>query len=621
MTRRLRLPGALVAAAAALAAAAPAQAGLIAPETVDGPSADIAGLAGVKLARDGTGSVAYLKRDADGTHIYAAPLELGSPRAPQRVDAGQTGTATDVRLAVTNEFGALVTWVNDGKLYGSQRPSMNAPWSAPQLIFADPGGQPVRDPSMDITLFGTGYVSFTLGGDVRVARLSPSDGTWTLLPAPMDIDPGRPAGDSEVAASADGTAIVAWTETYGDGVNHVWVRRIQRNGDPSGVPREVGLPALDGHPGGSADSPTVEIQDDSTYAFVAARQDFADGAGTASRVIARRLTTSNMEDATAIDGLGFPAGGAAGAPELDLMGRGRGISATPMRSGDIVADSVTRSGLLGIKWLAPTPIATGAAAPPPMSTTIGEGARGFITWQPDGGAPLQTRYFDGDEFDPQVPLAPEFGVPAAQLGLDSSTDGRTDSVISFVQGPEGARRITVVAYSGQLRPAGIRTNLAWSRNRRPSLRWTGLTNVLWGPVTYRLELDGVPIATTTVPRYRPAKPLPDGAHALRIEQIDARGQESPGLDRFIRIDTRRPKVSLRRARGGYRVSATDGRPIKGSGIASLRVVFRRGSVSVPVPAIGLVVGARVRHKGKAVRVIAVDKARNKTSVSARSAMR
>ena len=52
------------------------------------------------------------------------------------------------------------------------------------------------------------------GADVRVARLM--DTTWSLVGAPLDIDPGQAAGRgtqrSRVGVSAEGNAVVTWGE-------------------------------------------------------------------------------------------------------------------------------------------------------------------------------------------------------------------------------------------------------------------------------------------------------------------------------------------------------------------------------------------------------------------------
>ena len=75
------------AAAAALPAAARAQPPSPAPPTVlDGPSANIVGLSGISVARDGTGGVVYLKDVGGVQHVFVSLL-AGSFQAPEQSQA------------------------------------------------------------------------------------------------------------------------------------------------------------------------------------------------------------------------------------------------------------------------------------------------------------------------------------------------------------------------------------------------------------------------------------------------------------------------------------------------------------------------------------------------------
>ena len=210
---------------------------------------------------------------------------------------------------------------------------------------------------------------------------------------------------------------------------------------------------------------------------------------------------------------------------------------------------------------------------------------------------------------------PEFGPAEAERGFFSASDQRTDSIVAFVQGGEGNRRIVVVAWDGPIRPAAIPNRPYWTRNRRPTLRWRAVSNVLWGPVTYSIQLDGREYGRTRRTRWRPRRNLPDGAHAVRINQIDGRGAVSPGLDRPLWIDTTDPKVTIRRGR----LYVDDGAPLRGSGVVSVRLVYGGGAVSIRVPAIGRVQGARLRRRPS--RIIAKDKVGNTAVVSGRAASR
>jgi hypothetical protein len=536
-----------------------------------------------------------------------------------RVDVGQPGEASDLRFASSEEYGGIALWRSGGALWAARRPAgEGAAWEPPQVVYN--GAVPATDPELDVTLVGTGYASFTVAGDVRVARMTWRESSWTLLPRPLDIDPVLLAGDADISAAADGTALVAWAETGLDGISRVWARRITYDGDLSNNPREVSVRSLEGRPGGSADSPSVDTQDDSSYGFIVVRQDFVDAGATVSRAFGRRLVASSLEDPNPIDSLAFPAADGAGAPYVDVSGRGRGMNVTPLRSGAAIGAVIRRKEPLGATWRRPARLDLGGAPPPPvMTATMSEGEEGLAAWQQTGpGLPtVRARHWvAGAGFEPEVTLSVDaFGPAEPQLGLFSASDARIDSIVAWVQGGEGNRRIMVAAYAGPLRPAAIPNRPYWTRNARPKLSWTALTNVLWGPVSYSVEIDGVRVALTRKTRWRPRKRLPDGAHVVRITQLDGRGTESPGLDRPLWIDRTDPEVSYRRGR----LYVDDGKPLEGSGVESVRVVMRGRTISLRVPAIGRVRGARIGRRP--VRVIAKDKAGNTAVVSGRAASR
>jgi hypothetical protein len=172
----------------------------------------------------------------------------------------------------------------------------------------------------------------------------------------------------------------------------------------------------------------------------------------------------------------------------------------------------------------------------------------------------------------------------------------------------------LVAYAGELDVGRIDDYRRWRRNRHPHLRWTRTQDVPWGPVRYRVEVDGAPIATTRHTALTPKKSLSEGVHATRIVAIDGRGTETPGRSYGLRIDTKRPHGRFRSLGDGvWKVWASDGPVIRGSGIAAARLDFgSHGSVPVPVPVIGVVEGARIRTRtgiGRP-RLFLTDKAGN-----------
>src|SRR4051812_9390701 len=95
------------------AAAAPAAEGAWFPaDSIDGPSPDVLALGDVDLARDGTGAVAYLKRDGGVPHVFVARMIDGAWHAPERVDVGLPGAATAVTVAAADGPRVAVAFVS-----------------------------------------------------------------------------------------------------------------------------------------------------------------------------------------------------------------------------------------------------------------------------------------------------------------------------------------------------------------------------------------------------------------------------------------------------------------------------------------------------------------------------
>ena len=201
---------------------------------MDGPTPDIDKLGGVDLARDGTGGLVYLKRVDGAPHVFLSRFNGGQFRAPERVDNGIGAGASEAAIAAADAGRLAIVWIAGSRVYGSvvagsgQQPG---PLLGPTELYNDPSG-PVSDVAIDMGINGAAYATWAGpgggGADVRVARLM--DVTWTLVGAPLDIDPAQAAGRgsqrSRVAVSAEGNAVVAWGENHADGRPRVYMRRV-----------------------------------------------------------------------------------------------------------------------------------------------------------------------------------------------------------------------------------------------------------------------------------------------------------------------------------------------------------------------------------------------------------
>lgn len=595
---------------AVLAAAAPAASARWFPaDPIDGPSPDVQALGGIDLARDGAGGVVYIKRDGGVPHVFLARHQGGKWEPPQRVDGGVEAPASDAAIAVADDFRIAVVWVAGGALFGAistggDRPQ---PMGPPALLYQDPAGE-VSDPAIDLGINGTAYVTFTAVSDVRAMRVR--EGRWEHVAASLDIVQGQVAGEgsgaSKVVVSAEGNAVAVWGETASDGRRRVYSRRVTGL-TPSAAPQELSLADFEGQPGGHADSPSIDIEDDGSFAWVAFRQDF----GAASRSVARRLVGSQFEPASAIDG-----GIASSQPRISMNGRGLGEAVVDVggQSAGIFLDDKTflRSARLD---------SLGSATPsePRVGTSERRDPNIAVVWRRDAGggdASVRGRYRDkkSTPFEPEAELSrPELGpVPPGELALAGDRVG--NFVAAMMQGPPAktaataARTIAVSAYDRPPPRAFPLTTNKFQGRRRPEFRWRAGTE-LWGDQSYKVFVDGRELGTETGTLLLSPQTLSEGAHSWRVMSIDQRGQTAMSREAFVRVDTRDPRLRVRvsgeRKRGRplrISVRATDAR---GSGVRRVEVRYGDGTRT------GRRSSVHRYGRGKyTLTVRAVDKARN-----------
>ena len=201
MRRRLITALALGAAAALPASA---HAAWFPAEPIDGPSADIVSVEDADVAREGIGAVVYLKRDGGTPHVFLARMNAGAWEPPVRLDQGVAAGAGDAVVALANPDRAAAAWVANGTLFTAVRPA-GAPGFTPARALAEGG---VSAPSIDMSINGATYVSYTQNGDVKVARADRDKPDFTVMPAPVDFNAGRQAGTgrgrTRNAVNADG---------------------------------------------------------------------------------------------------------------------------------------------------------------------------------------------------------------------------------------------------------------------------------------------------------------------------------------------------------------------------------------------------------------------------------
>ena len=537
--------------ACALACAAPAQAAFFPGDVVDGPSPDIERLGGLDVAEDGGSALSYLKRVGGDTRAFVSRMENGAWQEPEQLDLGLGGSSTQVDVARIDDGRILAVWIMGDDLWARVRPAGAIFWSPPERIWT--GG--VSNVSVDMSIHGVGYVAFRTGGDVRVMRLSRFDDTWSSVDQPIDFEPSRQAGLGEgprMIAVQDGTGLVIWEEEGGDARRRVWARRVIRT-QLSPNPREVSVDSFEGRPGLDAGAPSAGIEYDSNYGAVAFEQTFLEAGVPQKRVLARRLVGVEFDPPTAADGLGW-GGESAERPHVDVNARGEtliGVTHSPSHTAvaaDFNADFAPR----GMFRLEETPSPSPAFTVTGVSD-IGDAAVGWLEDTGSGGVPTMMGRFlpEPDPANPALvrpgppaPLsAPGNGPPVPELGIDASADRVGDIAFAYIQGSPEARRVMVGVYDRPARATWGRTITDWQSDPRYRFAWSPVVD-LWGSPNYRVELNGVPIGTTTNRTFKPDVDLPDGRHRWRVVTIDFRGQVAVGPYRPFNLEAHPPTATM-----------------------------------------------------------------------------
>jgi hypothetical protein len=566
----------IVLTAALLGLAAPAHAGFFGAETLDGPSADIVRVGGADVARDGGSVVTYVKKVAGIDHVFAVRMVRGQWQGADRLDANLALPSSAPVVGVANRGQAVVAFVNNNQLYATVRRGRDTSWPAPVAI-GPPGA---ASPSVDLSVNGVGYVVWSAGGDVRAATLARTARAWKLLATPVDIvaanDAGSGAGRPVVAASADGTGLAAWGEN-----GHVYARRLLHTA-LSQYPQQLDVADLGGHVGGPADTPVVDITDDSSIGWVTFRQAFDNNATT--RVLARRLVGSIYDPPIDV-GAGAFGGEGAASPALDVAGE-EGIAT--FASETAVTHTPAAATIYMDKLRAPFGLsqANAVAAQPAVAT--GETSQTAVAWFDGavGAATVNARSFKRNEdVDPEITLSDSALGPAdPAAGLVAASDKYGDTVIAFVQGSSGPRQGAVgnrrlVAAAWDRPPVNLiaTTTYKW-RTARP-LGWERVSEN-WGGITYTVQVDDSNIGTTNKRSLSIAGKVADGVHKWRFIATDRRGQAGMSLERTLRIDSRGPtakiKVKGRKTPGNVLQIIVDANDA-GSGVRSVKVDLGDGS--------------------------------------------
>jgi hypothetical protein len=439
-----------------LLAAPAAEARWFAFERIDGPGAT---LPVVDLGVEEGGGLAYVK---DG-RAWLSRLGSRGWTAPAALNAAG---ATEAAVAAGPNGRLAAAWIQGGDVVGTLV-------GAPAVPLSSGGG--ASDLAIEMGTNGVAYAVWTQNGDVRAARLHES--SWTPVPAPVDIDPARPAGQPNVAVAADGSALVAWAEA-----GHVYARRIYGT-TLSTIPQDAG----------AGDSPEVDVEYDRSYAWVAFRQ------GTHS--FARRLRASTFERPYALD-RGIESGG----PDVSMSSSGTGHGVSVTTTGWLVGaplrDDVFRTGtrLDRAGGVTAAVLATSERDDSAVAWLAGDVVRGRLL--PDGGRPGGVAVLARGASGP----------------LTASTNRIGDTAVAMLRGGSAG-----VAMFDHPPSAPTLRDLPGVVGRRVLVRWVP-GQEFGGRQRYQVLVDGRRRATTGSTSLRVR--LSPGRHRISVVGVDRKGQRS-----------------------------------------------------------------------------------------------
>lgn len=562
-------------------------------QLIDGPNADVVGIADVAMSEDGTGGIVWLRRVDGHPHVFAAQFKAGVWGPPRRVDVGQNFESKWPRIGAGDGGRLVVIWVQEFGLESDRLfsatldPGANG-FQAPVPIDFNVGEATSTFPDLAMARGGQAYLAYRVltdtspanppgyvGADVRVARYNGR--LWSVLGTPVDRSISAPVrlpteeNSPKVGIDVQGGGVVAWQEPDDEFVDRVWARRLF--GASTGIPLQVSPSSWDGAPlRGPADAFSLDVA-----GFGQASVAFRQQPGQASKLDAARVMVNETPDVfSELSGsFGQPLlvdGGARsnlGAPSVGVDPRGlfaSGFSSGPISllgSGDDVAAEAVKRLDVGVSSVSGDPqvdlAETGAAAVAWRELRAGAGL-----------VAVEERRADG-VVEPTELSAPHGG-GVGRFVLGGS--GLGDAIVAWEQGSDSNTQIAASVIDAPPDPFLVLVPEGWQRKKRVRVAWDHSLNAI-GRVRYSVSVDDEPVVENRkqLSAYLARDDIDDGRHTIQVFAVDAAGQETGSRFGRLKVDRHGPKVNLRRRGSRLTVVVSDGPRRSTSGV-------RRGSVQV-----------------------------------------
>lgn len=608
---RLLTTIAVAMAVASAVGATAAQAVILAPATIDGPSPAILEFGGVAMAGDGTGGVVYTKEFEGAPHVFVSRYDGNAWSTPIRVDWGERFEAGEPAISAGRDGRLLVVWttpvatvggkVRRGLLSASLGPGADE-FSTATVVDSNIGEEAGVAPALAGVGTGKATVAYRVitesfsssvnnrtavqlhPGDViaeiRVARLNGD--RWSKIGAinrnpAASMRPPSPLNGPQVGVGATGNAVVAWQEPDQTGAARIWVRRIFSS--------SIGPPIL-ASPTSWENTPVAG--EASSFGLAVTQFDQArivsrveGAAGEPTRLFLGTLEPNYKEGGTKLNGPQRVAGPGASPPGVPAVaaggvGGGEGKMRIAFDAGSSIAQ-VAANGSGGLAGQAPL------YEPPPSA-----GAEAVTTVGAEGGGVTAYQSFDPNGL-PAIAVRQEFPDGSAQSGviegdqegsvseLDGADTEAGDALIGFRQGEAGSFEIVVDRISAPPATFSLKVPKKWVRPRQALLRWEPSPTTVGG-VLYSVVLNGRVLGGQLARlRFKPRPAvLGTGIGQVKVIATDSLGGQVVSATAKIKVDGE-PPLARARAHG---LTVVIGLSDADSGVARATCLFGQGSKPV-----------------------------------------
>jgi hypothetical protein len=592
--------------------AAPAGAVVLPAVTIDGPSQEIVGFGGVAMAEDGTGGLAYLKREAGVAHVFVARYIGGRWLAPIRVDTEQPFAASWPRIGAADGGELVVVWATpfateedhpvDELLGATLGPG--ATMFGPAVVI-DPDIEGGTGTSPDLAMSSTGQADVVYrvvqeeeGQSTSVPLLRPGDvveqvrvahyngNRWSRLGAinrdlGVSMRPPSQANAPQIAIGPTGNGVVVWQEPEiaGDNPARIWARRIFASSLDYVLP--VSATSFDGATiEQEAEAPSVAVTR-LGQAEVAYRQAYAPGSPLPGpRIFLNALPDGESESgaeflgASVVDSeVGAGAAATVGPPSIDVDEK-LGMRLLYDSNGTPRVIEGNDRGLAGTLSLGP-PVVGSEPSTVSVMNPAGGGVSAWPSTNPQGDPVVAVRE-DFPEGGVQTALVSGgAGGPIGELAAGRS--GLGDGLVAFEQGPLGNAAIVATQISSPPDTFVVSVPRGWIRPSQAHISWQQASSAD-GPLSYTVVLDGhrqpTPAGASALTLDRTE--LSSGVHEVQVLVTDMYGQSTLTPPYKLKIDSQPPVVKITAAHRGDRVTVRVSDAQSGVDAHAVKVSFGDG---------------------------------------------